>query len=656
MNYNIINAFVIGSLALGMASCDENSWNDHYLDGFVGGADYENSESGTYTLTESDYSAISKLMQAEAKTEEEKTVAKAIGTNLFFDKNSVFTAPEAIPFFLDSSSFPYFLTSNGSSFDITFQEAGAVPEELSALAGAKTYTVTNEDYATVWGSQSAFIKSFAPDASASAKLPSVLSKAFSGDNAVESGTYAVVTYNNATQNPMFGMPDEAPITADLFSDNTFKAGKYVIGTGGVVANIIDPTMADGKYSYLYTTEVTANGDGISGIDLETNVFVFTDAGTPGQYYLGDDLGHFYYGAVKYNNLYIASSYDSDNDLYKWTVTKNDDGTWTITNIGSSKWLQYDSGYGNWGTFNTAKGPLPVLYTPGEAVEPVEIPLYTPASTTENAVYFYNGSKWSVAEGVSVLNPSDYTSMGFSNNSLSDPELYIPTYLKNKLPYAQNGDQEYVVFNGTTTNLYVYDGTAWILNENGLETVTGRFIKKDNKWSFVKYIGKAIFTDFDQEQIELDRRYLLVSGNVCGTLIDKNLSFSYFYTTPISISGGQYIAPNDANAILFATSCEIDGTVIKAPEGKFMMQDANERYIYLDATHSSAQLSNGPAIDGGEISSSYLWSAKRNDDGTWAISCDSNGKKWFYSTKYGNFAAYQYQSDVDVFPSLMILSE
>ena len=88
----------------------------------------------------------------------------------------------------------------------------------------------------------------------------------------------------------------------------------------------------------------------------------------------------------------------------------------------------------------------------------------------------------------------------------------------------------------------------------------------------------------------------------------------------------------------------------------MMQDANERYIYLDATHSSAQLSNGPAIDGGEISSSYLWSAKRNDDGTWAISCDSNGKKWFYSTKYGNFAAYQSQSDVDVFPSLMILSE
>ena len=137
MNYNIINAFVIGSLALGMASCDENSWNDHYLDGFVGGADYENSESGTYTLTESDYSAISKLMQAEAKTEEEKTVAKAIGTNLFFDKNSVFTAPEAIPFFLDSSSFPYFLTSNGSSFDITFQEAGAVPEELYSLACSK---------------------------------------------------------------------------------------------------------------------------------------------------------------------------------------------------------------------------------------------------------------------------------------------------------------------------------------------------------------------------------------------------------------------------------------------------------------------------------------------------------------------------------------
>ena len=67
-------------------------------------------------------------------------------------------------------------------------------------------------------------------------------------------------------------------------------------------------------------------------------------------------------------------------------------------------------------------------------------------------------------------------MGVSNNKLSDPELYLPIFLNSKLPYAQAGDQEYVVYNGTTANLYVYDGSAWTLNENGLETVTGRFEK------------------------------------------------------------------------------------------------------------------------------------------------------------------------------------
>ena len=42
MNKNILNAVIVGSLAMGLASCDENSWNDHYLNGFEGGVDYNN--------------------------------------------------------------------------------------------------------------------------------------------------------------------------------------------------------------------------------------------------------------------------------------------------------------------------------------------------------------------------------------------------------------------------------------------------------------------------------------------------------------------------------------------------------------------------------------------------------------------------------------
>lgn len=302
--------------------------------------------------------------------------------------------------------------------------------------------------------------------------------------------------------------------------------------------------------------------------------------------------------------------------------------------------------------------MPVLYVPSdEAAEPVEVALYTPASVTENAVYYYSGGKWTVADGVVALNPADYTAMGVSNNKLSDPELYLPIFLNSKLPYAQAGDQEYVVYNGTTANLYVYDGSAWTLNENGLETVTGRFEKANGIWSFVKYIGKAIFNEFNEQQIELDRSYLFVSGNICGVVIDKNNSYGYILTTGISVSGGQYVAPTDANAYLFASSCEIDGNVVAAPEGKFLIRDSYGRYLYLQGTYSSANLAKTPALDeNGQIAAGYLWNAANNGDGTWTISCELNGRRWYYSSKYNNFAAYETQSDVDVLPSLYILAE
>lgn len=656
MNKNILNAIAVSTLAMGLASCGENSWNDHYLDGFKGGIDYESSETATYTLTADDYATISSLIKANAVGDEEIAAAKAIDTNKYFDKNSIYPASVAIPAFLDNAAFPYYLAGNGSTVDVIFSEASSVPAELTALAGAKTYTVTTEDYQKVWGSETAFIKSFAPEVTAASKLASLIPTTF-GDEDVADGTYAVVTYNTSSQNPMFGFPAETPNVAELYADAEFKAGKYVLYADGIAANIIPPTTADGKYAYFYTTDVTVSGNQLSGFDFENNVFVFTATSTPGQYYMGDDFGHYYYGDAKYNNFYINST-PLDEDKYKWTVTKNDDGTWTIKNVLAEKWVQYSATYTSWGDYNYDNGSMPVLYVPSdEPAEPVEVPLYTPASVTENAVYCYSGGKWVVAEGVTVLNPADYTAMGSTNNKLSDAELYLPTFLKGKLPYAQAGDQEYVVYNGTTANLYVYDGSAWTLNENGLETVTGRFEKANGVWSFVKYIGKAIFNEFNEQQIELDRSYLFVSGNICGVVIDKNSPYGYILTTSISVSGGQYVAPSDANAYLFASSCEIDGKIVAAPEGKFLIRDSYGRYLYLQGTFSSANLAKTPALDeNGEIAVGYLWNATNNGDGTWTIANEFNGRRWYYSSKHNNFAAYETQSDVDVFPSLYILAE
>ncbi len=113
MNKNILNAVIVGSFAMGLASCDENSWNDHYLDGFEGGVDYENSIEATYTLTDADYKTVSTMMEEVATTDAEKSAAKAIASNLYFEKEGVYSAPVALPAFFKTSSFPYYLASNG---------------------------------------------------------------------------------------------------------------------------------------------------------------------------------------------------------------------------------------------------------------------------------------------------------------------------------------------------------------------------------------------------------------------------------------------------------------------------------------------------------------------------------------------------------------
>lgn len=654
MNKNILNAFIVGSLAMGLASCSENSWNDHYLDGFEGGVSEEDAVEGTYTLSNSDYSSIASLMQAKATTDEEKAAAKAIGTNLYFVKTGIYPAQVAIPPFLETSSFPYYLASNGSTVDVTYQEAADVPEELTALAGAKKYTVSTADYSKAWDSETAFIKSYAPDATAASNIPSALAAAFAD---AADGTYAVVTYNNATQNPMFGFPDEVPAVAELYKASEFKAGKYLMAD--VSASRIAANLAESaKYGYLPSADVTVNGENISGFDTETQLWEFTSTGNPGEFYLTDMLGRYYYQSGNYNSFNVSAAPEAGNDGYVWIVKAEEGNTWSITNKQVNKWIQTPNGdYTTWGSYPDARGTYPKLYVVNaEASTPTEIPLFTPVSTTENAVYVCSGAKWSVADGVTVLNPADYSAMGFSNNKLTDPEIYIPLYLKSKLVYAQSGAMEYVVYNGTKADLFVFDGTKWTLNNNGLETVTGRFTKKDNKWSFVKYVGKAIFEEFTEAEILRDRSYLLVSGDICAIPVNKSNNYGYLQTSSISISNGQIIEKSDANAFTFAASFDNDGSIVKAPEGQFLLRDSNGRYMYMSGTYSSANLSAAPALDGGEITKPYLWTATPNGDGTWSIKNVGNGRVMAYSSNYGSFGVYETLSANDVCPALYILSE
>ncbi len=118
---------------------------------------------------------------------------------------------------------------------------------------------------------------------------------------------------------------------------------------------------------------------------------------------------------------------------------------------------------------------------------------TVSTTTLNAVYLFNGSKWAVAENTVMLNTSDYTAMGstYGNLSGTQPETYIPIYLNNcgDYIYAQDGDYVDVVYkyyDGSATNIkasrFYREGSDWVMEDN-IEAVVGPFECMDSNWAY-----------------------------------------------------------------------------------------------------------------------------------------------------------------------------
>lgn len=776
MNKYIINTLLTGVATLALASCGENTWNDHYLKGFEGGVDYENAVSGAYTLTADDYKSISNLMVSLATTDAETAEAKAIASNCYFDKNGAFPASVALPPFLKTTSFPYYLASNGSQVDVTYNEASETPAELAALAGATQYTVTTDDYKTAWGSDVDYIPAFAPMTSAENKLPNILKNALPD---AASGSYAIVSYNESDSNPVFisssdqeefvggtfylvadGANGAGPLaytkTYGYFPLESMSVSDGVVNTSEVNAYTFIPTDGGynikdvyGRYIYqqgtynsfnlsvslpasgaVWSVTIAANGqatitntevnkwiqydssysswgsydsekgslpvlykapspkyylvteDGhgagpleksygyfesidmtvADGIVVDGNtVNAFTFEVTTGGFYIKDSYDRYVYQQGTYNSFNFAAELPETGAV--WTVDTDSNGLATITNTEVQKWIQYDTSYNSWGSYADARGTLPKMYNAALVAEspasrPAKAVASTTASTSNNAVYYFDGSAWSVAEGVSILNPADYTAMGVSNNSLADDdvEIYIPMYLKNKFIYAQAGDEQYVVYNNKKADLFVFDGANWTLNNNGLETVVGRFTKANDAWSFTKYIGKAVFDYFGENQIIRDRSYLIVAEGICATALDKSYNYGYIYPASVTISGQTIVLSTDAYAYNFASTVTVDDKTYSAPDGQFLMEDSNGRYLYMSGSYNSFNIKAAPTITDGAIDSAYLWTAEQQADGTWQIKNVGLSRIWAYAINYSSFGAYDSPGSTHALPYLYIMSE
>lgn len=509
--------------ALVLSSCDENDWNDK-LDGFEVPPTDSKVETVNYTLTAADYASIAsnKANKSLAEAAGESEALAAIGTNQSFASEA--EARKYIPSLLSSSSFPYFSMNNESSIKVTYNLSTNQPAEVKAInGGVLSYTVSEADYQTAWGSEDDFIGSFAPAVTAASNLPAILKNAYADATA---GQYAVVSYKEASTNPVFGNVGEEPAPEWEMSSVLGKAAlNDVVEVNGVITAINSRgfILSDASGSILC---YQASGFDMNAVKIGNQITLngtigsynkgFQIAITPDSYTIeGEDT------AFKYPTPKTVTGADMDAAIKRTDNALAEYVTFTAKASVSGNYYNFlvDGAEASQGSGYMVPDNIRALISNGEtyticgyfitisggkyynvvitsvngktgASAPVRrAPAAEVPSESKNAIYYFNGSAWSVPSSTVVLQPADYTAMGsnYGNLSGTQPQQYLPTYLSQTFPYAGEETAEIVVYkyyDGSATSFRAtqYVMTAGVWAENTGASVD-QFTKQRGNWVY-----------------------------------------------------------------------------------------------------------------------------------------------------------------------------
>lgn len=549
-----IRVLLAAAVTLGTAACDENSWNDH-LDGFdkIDDAPITDVRAIEYTLTSADYTAIaSNSTNLELAGDEGKSALSAVGTKKMFTKDA--PASLYVPAFLGSSSFAYFTLNEGSAVKLTYTQALATAETALEATGAQMFTVSGEFYAeTVWESDEDYIDAFSPSKPAANYLPEFLMDEADAND----GLYAVVQYRQVSVDPTFG--GEQPVepvevfaqtfTEDLgaftIDDKVIPAElSYVWSWGGAnygaKASAFTGGVSYASESWLISPEIDLTGITATEMVFEHVVNKFPDA----EFAKANCTLWGRKSGGQWQQITIPEYTDNTS----WTFGTS--GTISLADFEGSKMqfaFKYVSEDGKSGTWEIKN--LTIKGTPGRANAPARAAATN--ATLCNAVYYYNGSAWTVPADFVVLQPADYAAMGQTYTNLSTAEPYLSTYLGINYPYAKADDVKYVLWlhyaSGATTydcSQYVYDGTAWAPAPTS-EVVTEQFARTADGWVYSPNVNiylpagknQALSTQYFQACVDW------VFENICKPLGDTNIKSGQYYIS--SYGNNEYYSGTSA---------------------------------------------------------------------------------------------------------------
>ena len=592
MKKNLLYSFLIGACLTTVASCDLNNWNDK-LDGFEGDPAITNKQVVEYTFTDADYANLAANSDNIAKAGEALSKElKAVGTQHYFTEN--IAAKDYVPNFLSDPDFAYFTLSDGSSIKLTYKVGQSVPE-ITAFGGAKEYTVSEDDYIYAWDDDNQYVEAFTPKVSAASNIPDILTNQFS--DAAE-GDMVVVNYNESSVEPNFGGVIPPTPSFELTSVIGTVASGSSIEARGIVTGICSRgfILSDNSGSILVyyasgfnaadykigdqielTGEVSAYGTGlqVTGTTATVNIAGNQDYAYPApKVYTGADLdqavtrtenslaiyGQFTATAKisgNYYNFIVDGAETAQGSLYMGTDEQKalfaDGQKYVVTGyfiaISSKKFTNF-------------------VVTGAKAIssisKKVKSSQFSVSSDAVAAVYRFDGSKWSVYSGIQALGADDYAEMGQRYSNLSEPDFYLPLYLKTNYPYAKEGDSKIIAYkyyksgaSSLVCDKYDFDGTNWV-KFNGYVTESAQFVKTGGKWMYDPNVTIVLPAG---KGIDISTTYYQACVNWVFEHIDKPLG-----STDIK-SGKFYVTSYGNNEYYCGTSAYQGNVDIRADKAK-----------------------------------------------------------------------------------------
>lgn len=495
--YNLIALSLLGVFATACDPLDE-IYNEIDAEGTT-----NTRTMAEYVLTDADYETISTAAGKAATSDVEKALAAAVKTDKAL--NEFASAEKYVPAII-AKMLPSW--EKGSSVGVTYKYQNSPSDYVVEYRTVANTSLSDKDYEAIWGEGSP-VKFLSPKYAPATVLPTWLTGRYKD---AAKGDLVLVDYKYDETDPKF-------TGADLYSQDfeSVVANKDIVLEDWEQVALKGDRKWQGKsYSNNGYAQFSANGFNDGEVDtwlISPAVEITTkDAG------LSFDIKFGYYNADCFDVL-VSDTYNGKGliNVEQWTSLKEqftfpdgipDGYNDNFANVGKGS-LEAYKGKTIYVAFRYV-GEGPKAKTTTVQLDNVSISSAVLAPTNEkpyNALYQFDGTNWKIKvdSRLVVVTPADYDAMGSpgSHDNFSTsaaPENYLPQFLTQKFPYAQEGDSKavmYKYYNKVTTievDEYLFKGGEWTLNNNIELKEKVNFVNNGTSWLFDPTITKSLASE------------------------------------------------------------------------------------------------------------------------------------------------------------------